>query len=59
MTDQERIADLQTEVTILRAALLPFAHKALTREAKYAPDNTQVIVRMSDCKAAQRALAAD
>jgi hypothetical protein len=57
MTDQEKVADLEAEIMTLRAALLPFARKALTREAKHAADDAQVIVLMSDCKAAQKAMA--
>lgn len=59
MTDQEKITDLENEVMILRAALLPFAQKALTRQASHAPDGAPVIVSMAECKAAQKAMAAD
>ena len=60
MEFRDEIAALETEVTLLRAALLPFAHRALTRagQDQNVPDITQVTVTMGECRGAQRALAA-
>lgn len=60
MTDAEKIGDLETEVTLLRAALLPFAQVALTREGQNpdVPDTKAVAVPMGACRGAQRAMAA-
>lgn len=49
--------DMANEIHRLRAALLPFAKIALTRNGQAATsDDMQVLVTMGQCRAAQRAM---